>query len=146
MRKKVCTQFKNKALGTQFEQEFTHILADQGFWVHRLQDNKNGQPFDIIAAKNGHVHAIDCKDCQSDVFLLKRMEENQRNAMLLWKECGNREPVFAVRYPDGEIWLFGYSVLCYLESKGWKQIRKEEAETAGMKLEEFWEYENCDWE
>ena len=49
---------------------------------------------------------------------LKRMEENQRNAMHLWKECGNGEPVF-VRYPGDEIWLFGYSVLCYLESKGW---------------------------
>ncbi len=136
----------NKDRGTAFEKDFAGILAVQGFWVHRLQDNKNGQPFDIIAAKNGHTYAIDCKDCQSDVFLLKRMEENQRNAMLLWKKCGNREPVFAVRYPDDEIWLFGYSVLCYLESKGWKQIRKEDAETAGMKLEEFWEYENCDWE
>lgn len=136
----------NKDSGTAFEKDFAHILANQGFWVHRLQDNKNGQPFDIIAAKNGHVHAIDCKDCQSDVFLLKRMEENQRNAMHLWKECGNGEPVFAVRYPGDEIWLFGYSVLCYLESKGWKQIRQADAETAGMRLEEFLAYENRDWE
>lgn len=146
MGKKVCTQFNNKATGTQFEQDFAKILAKHGFWAHRMQDNKNGQPFDIIAAKNGNVYAIDCKDCQSEVFLLKRMEENQRNAMDLWKECGNREPVFAVRYPGHEIWLFGYSVLCYLETKGWKQIRRADAETAGMRLEEFLEYEHRDWE
>ena len=101
MSKKVCTQFSNKAYGTQFERDFAKILAEHGFWAHRMQDNKNGQPFDIIAAKNGNVYAIDCKDCQSDVFSFERIEENQRSAMSLWEACGNRttgnEAVFRMR-------------------------------------------------
>lgn len=43
----------NKSAGTQFEREFAARLAAEGFWVHRFQDNKNGQPCDVIAARNG---------------------------------------------------------------------------------------------
>lgn len=146
MSKKVCTQFSNKVTGTQFERDFAKILAEHGFWAHRMQDNKNGQPFDIIAAKNGNVYAIDCKDCQSDVFSFERIEENQRSAMSLWEACGNRGAVFAIRYPGNEIRIFGYSVICYLEDKGWKQMRRKDAETAGIGLEEFLRYEHRDWE
>ena len=65
------------------------LLAEKGFWVHRLQDNQNGQPFDIIAVKNGRAYAFDCKDCAGHSFPLSRIEENQRMAMERWKECGN---------------------------------------------------------
>ena len=43
----------NKKLGNKFENEFADILADEfGFWVHLLNQNKSGQPADIIAVKN----------------------------------------------------------------------------------------------
>ena len=45
----------NKSAGTQFEREFAARLAAEGFWVHRFQDNKNGQPCDVIAARNGEA-------------------------------------------------------------------------------------------
>ena len=73
----------NKAAGTRFERELASILADYCYWVHLFQDNHNGQPCDIIAARNGHAYLIDCKDCQGNFFQLGRMEENQMNAMKL---------------------------------------------------------------
>lgn len=88
----------NKSAGTAFEREFAGLLAEKGFWVHRLQDNQNGQPFDIIAVKNGRAYAFDCKDCAGSVFTLSRIEENQRMAMERWEECGNGTGYFAVHF------------------------------------------------
>lgn len=88
----------NKSAGTAFEREFAELLAEKGFWVHRLQDNQNGQPFDIIAVKNGRAYAFDCKDCAGRSFPLSRIEENQRMAMERWEECGNGTGYFAVHF------------------------------------------------
>ena len=88
----------NKSMGTAFEREFAELLAEKGFWVHRLQDNQNGQPFDIIAVKNGRAYAFDCKDCAGRSFPLSRIEENQRLAMERWEECGNGTGYFAVHF------------------------------------------------
>lgn len=88
----------NKSAGTAFEKEFAELLAEKGFWVHRLQDNQNGQPFDIIAVKNGRAYAFDCKDCAGRSFPLSRIEENQRMAMERWEECGNGTGYFAVHF------------------------------------------------
>lgn len=88
----------NKSAGTAFEREFAELLAEKGFWVHRLQDNQNGQPFDIIAVKNGRAYAFDCKDCAGRSFPLSRIEENQRLAMEQWEKCGNGTGYFAVHF------------------------------------------------
>ena len=45
----------NKSNGTDFEKEFAQKLSDHGFWVHRMQDNQNGEPFDVIAARDGET-------------------------------------------------------------------------------------------
>ena len=52
-------KMSNKSAGTQFEREFASRLAAEGFWVHRFQDNKNGQPCDVIAARDGEAYLFD---------------------------------------------------------------------------------------
>ena len=125
----------NKKSGTAYEKEFCQLLAEQGFWSHRLQDNSNGQPFDIIAAKDGKVYAIDCKDCQGMTFPLSRIEENQRYAMDLWRQCGNGDGYFAVQFGNGEEWLLYYSALMYLEENGTKQLSVYNADAAGFRID-----------
>ncbi len=93
-------KMSNKSAGTQFEREFASRLAAEGFWVHRFRDNKNGQPCDVIAARDGEAYLFDCKDCKTDMFSLRRVEENQFNAMRLFDTTGNRRGMFAIRYPD----------------------------------------------
>lgn len=80
---------QNKKVGNAFEQEFCEILAQHGFWAHNLAQNRQGQPFDVIAAKDGATYVFDCKVCEDDVFDLSRIEENQENAMKLWESKGN---------------------------------------------------------
>lgn len=87
----------NKRQGTAFEKEFADLLSANGFWVHRLKDNENGQPFDLIAVRDGRAFAIDCKDCEGGRFRLSRIEENQSNAMRLWEATGNLPGLFAIR-------------------------------------------------
>ena len=74
-------KMSNKSAGTMFEREFAGKLAKNRFWVHRFQDNKNGQPCDVIAARNGKTYLFDCKDC-AGAFQLSRVEENQYNVFV----------------------------------------------------------------
>lgn len=112
----------NKSAGTAFEQEFAKRLAGYGFWVHRMQDNQNGQPFDLIAAKNKNTLVMDCKACQYEDFSLYRIEENQLNAMKLWQECGNIEGVFIIKTPK-EIRVLKCSVAEYLIESGHRRLK-----------------------
>lgn len=103
----------NKSAGTAFEREFAELLAEKGFWVHRLQDNQNGQPFDIIAVKNGRAYAFDCKDCAGRSFPLSRIEENQRMAMERWEECGNGTGYFAVHFTASGTHILPFEEITY---------------------------------
>lgn len=100
----------NKAAGTRFEKRVAEILSEHGFWVHRLAQSKAGQPFDIIAVKNGKAFPIDCKDC-TGLFNVRRIEPNQRDAMLKWMDCGNGDSWFALQTAEKEIYMFSFSFL-----------------------------------
>lgn len=134
----------NKAAGTKFEKEFAEILAKHWFWVHIFQDNKNGQPCDVIAVKNGDAYLIDCKDCQSDVFALSRIEENQMNSMTLFSMMGNKVGMFAIRFPDGQVYLLPYTKIQKMQDAGFKQINSSVCRTQGMVLERWLEWSDRD--
>lgn len=130
----------NKINGTQFERQIANELHRRGFWVHRLQDNQNGQPFDIIACRNGKSYAIDCKDCQGRYFFFRRIEENQRNAMQLWLDTGNSDPLFVIRFqlaPGELIRVVSYEELMKLEKEGEVQISATKAVLLGWNLNEL---------
>lgn len=126
----------NKSNGTAFERTFAELLSEEGFWTHCLKGNVNGQPFDVIAAKNGRTYVFDCKDCQTDRFVLSRIEENQRNAMNLWAETGNYQGMFAVKF-SGRIYLIPHRMLEILEKNGAKSISEIEARRYGRTFEQW---------
>lgn len=91
----------NKELGTKFENEVVEFLSRIGFWVHFISPDKRGaQPFDIIAVRNGHACAIDCKTCKDKYFRMGRLEVNQIMAFEKWLKCGNSSPLIAVYHND----------------------------------------------
>ena len=94
----------NRTNGGRFEQELAIILAKAGFWVHVLQQNKAGQPADLIVMKGYFAALIDCKVISDDSgFPLRRVEENQRCAMKSFSEKTNWPCFFAFKLPDGSI-------------------------------------------
>lgn len=115
----------NKSRGTAFEREFARMLAGHDFWVHCISDNANGQPFDVIAARDGVSYVFDCKDCSHERFPLSRIEENQKTAMELWWGCGNTEPLFAIRFPLRGVRLVSFSVLMEMERVGCRSLQGE---------------------
>lgn len=115
----------NKKAGTDFENAFVQILSEQGFWVHKMQDNRNGQPFDVIAAKQGCTYVFDCKDCKNDTFPLSRIEENQYNAMSLWQQCGNQEGLFVMNTSKG-IRILSLEILEFLKDRNIKTVNKND--------------------
>lgn len=108
----------NKIIGNVFESYFCEYLAQRGFWVHNLAQNKAGQPADVIAMKDRSGWLIDCKVCTQDGFRLSRVEENQWYAMDRWIQCVKTEPAFAILLNDHSIYMiYHYQML---------QARKEQ--------------------
>ena len=101
----------NRKVGNGFEKDLCRSLAASGFWCHNLAQNSQGQPFDVIAVRNGVSYPIDCKDCAKDIFKMERIEENQFSAMSLWKETGNGEGWFALRMRNGAVYLVPFTLL-----------------------------------
>ena len=98
----------NRKNGTAFEREFCLMLAQHGFWAHNLAQNAQGQPFDVLVARNGAAIPVDCKVCQNNTFALRRMEQNQFLAMARWKDAGNGEPWFALKVKDGTVYMVAF--------------------------------------
>ena len=127
----------NKSSGTAFECDFATSLSGYGFWVHRLQDNRNGQPFDVIAARDGITYVFDCKDCSQERFPFSRIEENQKTAMKLWWECGNTEPMFAIQFPLQGVRVVSLSVLEEMIGKGYAALAGEDIGRITLPLERW---------
>lgn len=101
----------NRKTGTSFERDLCQELSRYGFWAHNLAQNSAGQPFDVIAARDGRTYPIDCKVCDRDIFRLNRIEENQFSAMTLWREMGNGEGWFALKMSSGEVYMIPFSLM-----------------------------------
>ena len=126
----------NKKAGTQFERDLCYSLSAYGFWCHNLAQNSQGQPFDVIAARNGVSYPIDCKDCSKNIFKMERIEENQFSAMTLWKETGNREGWFALRLSDEAVYMVSFSnIKAYALSK--TVLSEREIRILGVPLGEW---------
>ena len=94
----------NKKLGNDFEQEVCQILANAGYWAHNFANRTNGQPVDIIAARNGRAVIIDAKVCSHGFFETRRLEENQILAMRKWFACGNKTVYLFFLLPDESVY------------------------------------------
>ena len=123
----------NKKLGNKLEKELSEILYNAGYWVHLLNQNKNGQPADIIAVKNKKAYLIDAKVCSLEKFAFKRVEENQRLSMQMFIDCGNTTPYFALKARN-EIYMLSYKTIRDLISQGKKQLNFEEINKYSTRL------------
>lgn len=101
----------NKKLGTAWEQEVCELMAQRGFWVHFIvPDARGAQPFDVIAVKDDHALAIDCKTCVANSFDINRLEDNQISSFEKWIQCGNEMPMIAVKH-KGRLYWIPYTLL-----------------------------------
>lgn len=114
----------NKKIGTDFENEMCNKLKDGGYWTHFITpDNRGAQPFDIIAAKDGMCIAIDCKTCVANTFSIDRLEDNQIYAFDKWLQCGNTDPIIAVKHNEKII------IIKYSKLKQEKKIKLADADS-----------------
>ena len=128
----------NKKIGNEFESELCDILSEHGFWVHLLNQNKSGQPADVIAVRNKVSHLIDAKVCSNNTFPFSRIEENQDLAMELWKECGNGIGWFALKLDefDNQIFMIShYTMKAYRDKQ--KSLSAKEIVELGTPIERW---------
>lgn len=127
----------NRTTGNRFEQELSHILAEHGYWVHVMQQNKAGQPADIIAVKGKFHTLIDCKVCDNGFFAFERIEENQKMAMKTFTRKGKELCYFALKLPDESIRMVCLSRCETLKGRGLKRISEKEMSVQTWALEEW---------
>ena len=121
----------NRKLGENFEVELAEILFNNGYWVHRLKQNADGQPADIIAVKNRKAYLIDAKVCSNGFFDCSRVEPNQHLAMKMWENCGNHTGWFALKFDDRIAMLPAYVAL----DDNVKKVNRQLAENVCIPLE-----------
>lgn len=127
----------NKSIGNQFEQDLARLLADAGFWVHVLQQNKAGQPADLIVAKGRYATLIDCKVISTDAgFPLSRVEENQKLSMASFYKHTGAPCWFAFRLPDGDIRFISAETVCCFKTR----ILNDDIQLIGFPLNEWISY------
>ena len=135
----------NRTNGGHFEQELSEKLADNGFWVHVMQQNKSGQPADIIAVKGSFHTLIDCKVISDDNgFPFERVEENQKLAMRMFQRKANELCYFALKLPDESIWLINLERIETIRGRGKKRLTDDEIRTQTWSLQSWVEASN-DW-
>jgi Holliday junction resolvase len=132
----------NRSVGGRFEQDLSHILAEHGFWVHVMQQNKSGQPADIIAVKGRYHTLIDCKVCDNGFFSFDRIEDNQRSAMkTFFRKCGELS-YFALKLPDESIWMISLERCETLRNRGKKKLTEDDIRTGTWSLEAWLDSSN----
>lgn len=140
----------NRTVGGRFEQEMAEILAAHGFWVHVMQQNKAGQPADLIAVKGKFHTLIDCKVVSNleEGFPFKNIQDNQRMAMRKFTRCSGELCYFAIRLRDGKaeddsngesVRLVSMSRIETLENRGHKSITPRMMDTETWALESWLE-------
>lgn len=132
------TKTDNRSTGSRFEQELSHLLAEHGFWVHVMQQNKAGQPADLIAVKGKFHTLIDCKVISdNNGFPFERVEENQKFAMRMFqRKCGEL-CYFAMKTPDNEIHLVSLERIETLKSRGRKRLTEKDIQDQTWSLEKW---------
>jgi len=131
----------NRTNGGRFEQDLAGKLSDAGWWVHVLQQNKAGQPADIIAAKDKFHTLIDCKVVSDhNGFPFSRVEENQRMAMKRFFRRAGELCYFAIKLPNNEIRFISMSRIETLESRGKKKLTEKELQYEARTLEDWLYY------
>lgn len=132
----------NKKVGNGFEAELSKLLFLKGFWVHNFANKAAGQPADIIAVKNKKPFLIDAKVCTNDVFDTRRVEENQKNSMFLWEQCGNDRGYFFLKLSNDEIRVIDHNTI--LIARQHKQtLNREEIYNISISFEEWlWKITN----
>lgn len=127
----------NRSAGNRFEVEFAETLAANGWWAHVMKQDASGQPADVIAVYHGMAYLIDCKMCSSNRFEFRRIEPNQADAMEYWLSLGGTTPKFALRDPQGQVWMLDYAWAKVLMDQGEKSVLCEERGHRLWKLEDW---------
>ena len=128
----------NRTQGNRFEQEFANILSEHGFWVHVMQQNKAGQPADIIAVKGKYHTLIDCKVISDDKgFPFERIEENQKYAMRMFHRKCCESCYFALRIPDGSIWMISPEKMDTMKNRGRKRLSDRDIHNEAWPLDRW---------
>ena len=136
----------NRTVGGKFEQELAQVLADNGFWCHVMQQNKAGQPADLIAVKGKFHTLIDCKVISDDGgFPFERIEENQKLAMRMFQRKCSELCYFALKLPDETVWIVSLERLETLRGRGKKRLTENEIRNGQTWSLESWLESSAVW-
>lgn len=82
-------RMSQSAAGRNFEDRVLKIFSDAGYWTYAMSNGPRGQPFDLMAVRDGRCIAIEVKHLAQPIFYSSRVETNQAVAIKYYMRRGN---------------------------------------------------------
>ncbi len=105
----------NKSIGNKYETIVAMKLSEAGFWVHNMQQNKAGQPADLIAVGKKDTYLIDVKHCEHNSWKKDRIEPNQHTVAKIWNTKTGKQMWFCIVF-QMNYYMISYPALVELGS------------------------------
>lgn len=80
----------NKKIGNRTEFLYLEKVKVLGGWATLIPPTQLGQPFDTVAVFKEYIIFADIKHCEKDRFNFSHIEDNQKMAMQVLSDVGNR--------------------------------------------------------
>lgn len=126
---------KNQEIGKLTEFKAAQIFAKHGYWVYQCPKTPEGQPADLIVAKDNKITLVEVKHCDGDRFSLQRVEPNQFTAYKFFKSKGNKSHKILIQFKSG-ICLLDFQHIYIRKKLGVKSITFLDAQELGEILDE----------
>lgn len=126
---------KSHEIGKVTEFKTAQFFSDKGYWVYQCPKTENGQPADLIIAKNNIITLVEVKHCKNNRFTLNRIEPNQLTTYDFYKTKGNTNHKILIKFKKG-VYMMDFSYIKEFISQGYKSITVADLEELGERLYE----------
>lgn len=92
---------KNHEIGKITEFNAAKFFSKKGYWVYQCPKTPDGQPADLIVAKDNKITLVEVKHCKNDRFNLSRIEPNQFTSYKFFKRKGNTSHKILIVFKSG---------------------------------------------
>ena len=126
---------KSHEIGKVTEFKMAQFFSDKGYWVYQCPKTENGQPADLIIAKDNIITLVEVKHCKNNRFTLNRIEPNQLTTYDFYKTKGNTNHKILIKFKKG-VYMMDFSYIKEFISHGFKSITVADLEELGERLYE----------
>lgn len=96
-----------RLVGKKREDEFKTLIHKHGYFVHMMETNNEGQPFDFVTSKENISYFLDIKNVNKGKRLvLDRIEPNQRSSFKMLNDFNTLNTLIVAYFKELNNWYY----------------------------------------